>query len=258
MRIPLIAGNWKMNTTVDEATSLVKQMLDDLEKIGDVEKIVCPPFISLVPVRNLLQGTSVLLGAQNVFYEEKGAFTGEISPVMLSGICQYVIIGHSERRQYFKEDGEMISKKVSAALKHNLRPILCVGESLQDHEGGKTREVVTDQLLSSLSGITQVDSVTIAYEPVWAIGTGRAANGKEANKTVKLIRTLIENKYGKTVASNIRILYGGSVTSSNISEFVSQSEIDGALVGGASLRAREFIGIVKQTAEIKKGFNATR
>ncbi|MCR4394482.1 MAG: triose-phosphate isomerase [Dehalococcoidales bacterium] len=252
MRIPLIAGNWKMNTTVDEATSLVKQMLDDLEKIGDVEKVVCPPFISLVPVRNLLKGTDVLLGAQNVFYEEKGAFTGEISPLMLSGICQYVIIGHSERRQYFKENGEMISKKVSAALRHNLRPILCIGENLTDYESGKTREVVTDQLLSSLSGVNRVDSITIAYEPVWAIGTGKAANGKEANETIKLIRSLIEDKYGKSAASNMRILYGGSVTSSNISEFVSQAEIDGALVGGASLKAREFVEIVKQTAEIKR------
>lgn len=252
MRIPLIAGNWKMNTTVDEATSLVKQMLDDLEKIGDVEKVVCPPFISLVPVRNLLKGTDVLLGAQNVFYEEKGAFTGEISPLMLSGICQYVIIGHSERRQYFKENGEMISKKVSAALRHNLRPILCIGENLTDYESGNTREVVTDQLLSSLSGVNRVDSITIAYEPVWAIGTGKAANGKEANETIKLIRSLIEDKYGKSVASNMRILYGGSVTSSNISEFVSQAEIDGALVGGASLKAREFVEIVKQTAEIKR------
>jgi triosephosphate isomerase len=252
MRIPLIAGNWKMNTTVEEATILVKQMLDDLEKIGDVEKVVCPPFISLVPVQNLLKGTDVLLGAQNVFYEEKGAFTGEISPIMLSGICQYVIIGHSERRQYFKENGEMISKKVSAALRHNLRPILCIGENLTDYESGNTREVVTDQLLSSLSGVNRVDSITIAYEPVWAIGTGKAANGKEANETIKLIRSLIEDKYGKSVASNMRILYGGSVTSSNISEFVSQSEIDGALVGGASLKAREFVEIVKQTAEIKR------
>jgi len=252
MRIPLIAGNWKMNTTVEEATSLVKQMLDDLEKIGDVEKVVCPPFISLVPVQNLLKGTDVLLGAQNVFYEEKGAFTGEISPIMLSGICQYVIIGHSERRQYFKENGEMISKKVSAALRHNLHPILCIGENLTDYESGNTREVVTDQLLSSLSGVNRVDSITIAYEPVWAIGTGKAANGKEANETIKLIRSLIEDKYGKSVASNMRILYGGSVTSSNISEFVSQVEIDGALVGGASLKAREFVEIVKQTAEIKR------
>jgi len=252
MRIPLIAGNWKMNTTVDEATSLVKQMLVDLGKIGDVEKVVCPPFISLVPVQNLLKGTDVLLGAQNVFYEEKGAFTGEISPIMLSGICQYVIIGHSERRQYFKENGEMISKKVSAALRHNLHPILCIGENLTDYESGNTREVVTDQLLSSLSGVNRVDSITIAYEPVWAIGTGKAANGKEANETIKLIRSLIEDKYGKSVASNMRILYGGSVTSSNISEFVSQAEIDGALVGGASLKAQEFVEIVKQTAEIKR------
>jgi triosephosphate isomerase (TIM) len=251
MRIPMIAGNWKMNTTVSEAIKLVQELKPGLDSITNLEKIVCPPFISLMPIRELIQGSSIRLGAQNIYFEEKGAYTGEISAIMLTDICEYVIIGHSERRQYFKEAGEMISKKVLAAIKYNLKPILCVGENLTEYEAGKTRDVVTEQLQSSLAGVNQGNTLTIAYEPVWAIGTGKAATGIQANNTISLIRSIIARKYTSEVAENMRILYGGSVTAGNISEFVEQAEIDGGLVGGASLKAAEFLAIVKKTAEIR-------
>ena len=253
MRIPMIAGNWKMNTTVSEAMKLVQEMKPDLNAIANVEKVVCPPFISLVPVQDLIRGSSIKLGAQNLYFEEKGAYTGEISPLMLANVCEYVIIGHSERRQYFHETGELISKKVLAAIKNNLKPILCVGENLSEYEAGKTREVVTEQINSSLAGVTRGDTITIAYEPVWAIGTGKAATGAQANDTIRLIRSLIAEKYTPETAQNMRILYGGSVTAANIAEFVGQTDIDGGLVGGASLKAQEFIGIIKKTVEIRSG-----
>lgn len=252
MRIPLIAGNWKMNTIVPEAVELVNTMLADLDKVSGVDKVVCPPFISLTSVRNAIQGTTIKLGAQNMYFPEKGAYTGEISPLMLKGICDYVIIGHSERRHYFKESGELISQKVSAAIQHNLKPILCVGENLGDHEAGKTRDIVKEQIDSSLAGVVTADTLTIAYEPVWAIGTGKAATGRDASQTIGLIRSLIEAKYGGTVAGSMRILYGGSVTADNIGEFMSQPDIDGGLVGGASLKSAEFVSIVRKTAEIRK------
>lgn len=252
MRQPLIAGNWKMNTTKDEAIALVKELRPELDIINNTEKLVCPPFISLVAVHEALVGSTVKVGAQNMYFEEKGAYTGEISPLMLAGICEYVIIGHSERRQYFREAGETISKKIAAAIRHNIRPILCVGENLGEYEAGQTREVVSDQLKSSLAGVEKGETLTIAYEPVWAIGTGKAATGKQANETIHLIRTFIAGRYTSRVADNIRILYGGSVTASNIAEFVAQSDIDGALVGGASLKAKEFTGIVRVTSQTRK------
>jgi triosephosphate isomerase (TIM) len=251
MRIPMIAGNWKMNTTVSEATRLVQELKPGLDSIANLEKIVCPPFISLIPIRDLVHGSSIKLGAQNLYFEEKGAYTGEISAIMLTNICEYVIIGHSERRQYFRETGEMISKKVLAAIKYNLKPILCVGENLSEYEAGKTRDVVSEQLQSSLAGVNQGNTLTIAYEPVWAIGTGKAATGKQANETINLIRSIIARRFTSEVAQNVRILYGGSVTAGNIAEFVEQPDIDGGLVGGASLKAAEFIAIVKKTAEIR-------
>jgi triosephosphate isomerase (TIM) len=251
MRIPMIAGNWKMNTTSAEAVKLVQDLKPELNGVANLDKVVCPPFISLVPVRDVIQGCSLKLGAQNLYFEEKGAYTGEISAVMLANICEYVIIGHSERRQYFSETGEMISKKVQVALKYNLKPILCVGENLREYEAGKTADVVSEQLQSSLAGVIQANTLTIAYEPVWAIGTGKAATGKQANETISLIRSIIARKYNSEIARNMRILYGGSVTAGNIAEFVGQPDIDGGLVGGASLKAGEFIGIVKKTAEIR-------
>ena len=251
MRIPMIAGNWKMNTTVGEAVELVKAMRDKLDKVRSVEKVLCPPFVSLAAAKELLKGTSIKLGAQNVYFAEKGAYTGEISPLMLADLCEYVIIGHSERRQYFAESGELINKKIKAALKVNLRPIFCVGERLEQNEAGKTEEVVSEQLKSALEGIPSLNGLVIAYEPVWAIGTGKAATGEQANKTIAFIRRNLANLYGDKVAQGTRILYGGSVTASNIAEFLRFVDIDGGLVGGASLKAAEFTGIVTQTAQIK-------
>ena len=251
MRIPMIAGNWKMNTTVNEAVQLVKSMLSGLGKIGGVEKVVCPPFVSIAAVRDLLKGSSVKLGAQNVFYETKGAYTGEISPLMLAKLCDYVIIGHSERRQYFNETGEFIDKKVKAVTEIELKPILCIGERLEENEAGKTEEVLTRQLMASCERLYFMGGMVIAYEPVWAIGTGRSATGEQANRTIGFIRQLISHQHGSDIADNVRILYGGSVTADNIAEIMGQSEIDGALVGGASLKADDFLSIVKQTAEIR-------
>ncbi len=251
MRTPIIAGNWKMNTTVDEAKTLVNGIKQELDGILNLEKVICPPYISLIPVSDLVRGTSIKLGAQNMYFEEKGAYTGEISPLMLAGICEYVIIGHSERRQYFHEAGEIVSKKVAAAIKHNIRPILCVGENLKDYEAGRTRDVVSEQIESSLAGVEDASSLTVAYEPIWAIGTGKAATGEQANETIGLIRSIISKKYGSMIADDMRILYGGSVTAGNIAEFISQPHIDGGLVGGASLKAKEFSGIVKITSTIR-------
>jgi len=251
MRIPMIAGNWKMNTTVGEAAELVKAMRDELDKIGNVDKVICPPFVSLAMVRELIKGSSIKLGAQNLFFAEKGAYTGEISPLMIADLCEFVIIGHSERRQYFNETGEIVNKKIVAALKVGLKPILCIGESLEENEAGRTEAVVTDQLGSSLASIGSIDGLIIAYEPVWAIGTGKAATAEQANATISLIRHHVSKLYSNEIARDVRILYGGSVNAANATEFIQQSDIDGALVGGASLKATEFLSIVTQTSAIK-------
>ncbi len=251
MRVPMIAGNWKMNTTVSEAITLVNEIRQGLDEIKGVEKVVCPPFVSLAAIRDLIKGTSIKLGAQNLYFEEKGAYTGEVSPLMLAELCEFVIIGHSERRQYFNETGEIVNKKITAALKAGLKPVLCIGERLEENEAGKTEEVVTEQLKSSLAGIDYPGDFVIAYEPIWAIGTGKAATGKQANETIGLIRRNISELYGKEAAQDVRILYGGSVNAANAAEFMQQSEIDGALVGGASLKANEFLSIIRQTAEIR-------
>ncbi|MFC1919049.1 triose-phosphate isomerase [Chloroflexota bacterium] len=247
MRVPLIVGNWKMNTTLGEALELVKGMRKTLDEINGIEKVICPPFISLSAVKELIKRSSIKLGAQNLYFEEKGAYTGEISPSMLAGLCEFVIIGHSERRQYFNETDEIVNRKIRAALAVGLKPILCVGERLGENEAGRTEEVVTGQLSSSLAGIDFNGDLSIAYEPIWAIGTGRAATGKQANETVGLIRHNVARLYNKEAAQEVRILYGGSVTADNITEFAEQSEIDGALVGGASLKADQFTSIVRQT-----------
>ena len=252
MRVPMIAGNWKMNTTVSEAVALVNEMRRGLDEIDGVEKVICPPFISLAAVKELIKGSSLRLGAQNLYFEEKGAYTGEISPLMLAEVCEFVIIGHSERRQYFNETGEIVNKKLRAALKVGLKPIFCIGERLEENEAGRTEEVVTEQLESSLAGIDNIHGLIVAYEPVWAIGTGKAATGKQANETIALIRHNVAQLYGEKIVQDLHILYGGSVTADNANEFMQQPEIDGALVGGASLKANEFLSIVRQTSEIKK------
>jgi len=251
MRTPLIAGNWKMNTTVTDAQTLVSQMTGALGRIEGVEVLLCPPFVSLAAVKAILQGTNVQLGAQNMYWEDKGAFTGEVSPLMLSPLCRYVILGHSERRNIFGESDEVIACKVRAALRACLRPILCVGERLEENEAGKTRDVVSRQLRSALSGIGDIGSLVVAYEPVWAIGTGRAASGEQARATSGFIRMILSDLFGDAKASGVRIVYGGSVTAGNVAEYLKQPDIDGALVGGASIKALEFISIVDQAANLK-------
>jgi triosephosphate isomerase len=251
MRIPLIVGNWKMNTTVSEAVKLVNDMRPLLEPVNNIEKVVCPPFVSLSAVRDALKGSSVKVGAQNMYYKEKGAFTGEVSPLMLSDLCEYVILGHSERRQYFGETNEVVNKKIQAALEVGLKPILCVGESLAQYEAGKTETIVTEQVTDSLRDIPESNNLVIAYEPVWAIGTGKAATGVQANKIIGMVRKIVTNLYDNIFAQNLCILYGGSVTGDNINEFIGQPEIDGGLIGGASLKVDQFVNIVKKTAQIK-------
>ena len=251
MRIPFVAGNWKMNTMVTEAEKLIIEMLDGLDRIEGVEKVLCPPFVSLVAVNMMLRDSSIKLGAQNMYFETKGAYTGEVSPLMLSELCEFVILGHSERRWYFGETDEIVNKKVKAALSNKLKPILCVGERLAENEAGKTKEVVNRQVTTALNSVDSVSDLVIAYEPVWAIGTGKAASSEQAAATIQFIRDVLAKLWDKSVAQDLRILYGGSVTNANIAEFISHSEIDGALVGGASLKAEEFVSIVEQTAKIK-------
>jgi len=252
MRTPFIAGNWKMNTTVSEAIKLVGEMKPQLESTSGIEIVVCPPFVSLIAVREALKGSRIKLGAQNMHFQEKGAFTGEVSPLMLAGLCDYVILGHSERRQYFGETSEIVSRKVKAALKVGIIPILCVGENLAEIEAGRTKEIVTTQLVESLLGVEMPGGLVIAYEPVWAIGTGRAATGPQSEGVINLIREAAAGLYGQAFGQDVRVLYGGSVTAENIAEFVGQPDIDGALVGGASLKAEQFVSIVKKTAQMKK------
>jgi len=248
----MIAGNWKMNSTLSEAIELVNEMRPGLDAIDNVDKVLCPPFISLAAVGELIKGSSIKLGAQNIYFEEKGAYTGEVSPLMLADLCEFVIIGHSERRHYFNETGQIVNKKIQAALKVKLTPILCVGERPEENEAGRTEEIITGQLRSSLAGIDYLNGLIVAYEPIWAIGTGKAATGEQANETIGLIRRNIAKLCGEKVAQDMRILYGGSVTDANATEFINQPEIDGALVGGASLKANQFLSIVKQTSEIRR------
>ena len=252
MRTPIIAGNWKMNTTVTEAAELVKAMKEKLHHIAGVEKVICPPFVSLTTVKELIKGTSIKLGAQNMYFEHSGAYTGEVSPAMLVGVCEFVILGHSERRGYFGETDQLVNKKVKAALGAGLIPIVCIGESLEQNNAGETVPVVTRQVKAAFDGIASPRGTVIAHEPIWAIGTGKAATGGQANATIKVIRDTVAQIYGDSVAKAMRIQYGGSVNSANIAEFIKQPEIDGALVGGASLKAPDFLSIVEQTAKIKK------
>jgi len=251
-RVPLIAGNWKMYKTIAEARQLVPELVRGLDPISGVEKAICPPFTALLAARALLEGSTIRLGAQNMHWENSGAFTGEISPLMVAELCTYVILGHSERRAYFGETDETVNKKVKAAYGVGLIPIVCVGETLQENEAGKTGEVVERQVKLGLQDValtSQKDgsvNLVIAYEPVWAIGTGRAASGEGANAVVsQFIRPSLAQLFGSEIAQSVRVLYGGSVKASNASEFFNQPDIDGALVGGASLKADEFIGIVQ-------------
>ncbi|RNB87628.1 triose-phosphate isomerase [Brevibacillus fluminis] len=246
MRTPIIAGNWKMFKTIAEATDFAKQ-LTATKAIEGVEQVICAPFTTLSALAGILQGTPYALGAQNVHFADQGAFTGEISPLMLKEIgVKYVIIGHSERRQYFNETDETVNKKVIAALSHGLLPIVCVGESLAEFESGSTEQVVRTQTEAALNGLTsdQVKQVVIAYEPIWAIGTGKSSTAEDANKTIGYIRGCVERAFGAEAAAAIRIQYGGSVKPDNIEGYLRQSDIDGALVGGASLTVDGFVQLV--------------
>lgn len=248
MRKPFVAGNWKMFKTVSEARELVSTMVPELALISGVERVLCPPSTSLMAVRALLEGTDIGLGAQNMHWEDSGAFTGEISPIMVVELCQYVILGHSERRAYFGETDVNVNNKVRSAINHHLVPIVCVGETLEEFEASRTEEVVASQIMGGFSALQIEDpsKVVVAYEPVWAIGTGKAATAEGANDVIaSVIRPSLSNLWGIGAAQNIRVLYGGSVKGANASEFFKQPEIDGALVGGASLKADDFLAIVQ-------------
>jgi len=251
-RIPVVAGNWKMNKTIAEAHDLLSKMSAQLREIRNVEKVLCPPFTALPTLATLLAGSDIGLGAQNMHWEEKGAFTGEIAPGMLKEFCSYVIIGHSERRAYFGETDENVNRKLRAAKNADLTPIVCVGETLDEYESGRTSEVVRRQISLGLAGIESgfAPRIIIAYEPVWAIGTGKASSAENANGVVaQVIRPALSDLFGADIAQSIRVQYGGSVTASNASEFFVQPEIDGALVGGASLKADEFVAITKTASQ---------
>jgi len=245
---PIVAGNWKMNTTVAEALALVDEMRPDLEALGDVECVVCPPFVSLASVAERLAGSSVQLVAQNMYVEKSGAFTGEVSPLMLEGLVDFVILGHSERRQHFGESDDLIGQKVRVALEHSFTPIVCVGENLEQNEAGQTQAVVRRQVETALDGLVERRELVIAYEPIWAIGTGRAANAADANAVIGFIREVATDVLGTEGALALRIQYGGSVTPDNFPDFIRQPEIDGALVGGASLKADEFVDVIRAAA----------
>lgn len=252
MRKPLVAANWKMNTTAKEAIELVDKLIPPLKAIPGVEKVLCPPFIWLSILSEKLKGTDIRLGAQNMYYQERGAYTGEISPLMLREHCQYVILGHSERRRYFGEDNRLINLKLLAALKHGLNPIFCVGETLDERRQGRTEEIIGAQIREGLEGIADPGGLVIAYEPVWAIGTGIAASGKEVVEVGCFIRRLLGELFGRERERFIQVLYGGSVDQGNIKEFVGHPEIDGVLVGGASLKAEKFVEIVRTVASLRK------
>jgi triosephosphate isomerase len=246
-RVPIVAGNWKMNKSAVESAALVEGMLPDLRAFSGVEIVICPPFVALATLAPLLAGSGIGLGAQTMHWEDSGAFTGEVSPLMLKGLCSHVILGHSERRAYFGETDETVHQRLQAALKHGLTPIVCVGETLAENEAGRTAEVVVRQVRGALTGLTtgQATGLVIAYEPVWAIGTGRAATAGGANDVIgEIIRPALAELFNGDTAQAMRIQYGGSVTAANAAELFAQPDIDGALVGGASLKPAEFSAIV--------------
>lgn len=251
-RTPIVAGNWKMFYAPTEAREFAESILGGLAAIQGVERVLCPPTISLTAVHGVTSGTGVQLGAQNMYFEEKGAYTGETSPTMLHGLCDYVILGHSERRAYFGETDALVNRKTHAAFAHGLRPIVCVGERLEDRDANQTERVITAQVRGSLADlpIERIGELVVAYEPVWAIGTGRAATAQDAADVAALIRALLGEMYGAATAQTVRVQYGGSVTVANVAEFAALPDIDGSLVGGASLKA-DFVEIVRKTAEAK-------
>jgi triosephosphate isomerase len=253
MRKPMMAGNWKMNKTVAEAVALAKAIREAVNDENGVDRVVCPPFVDLPAVAEALAGSNIEVGAQNMHWAASGAYTGEVSAPMLAGLAQAVILGHSERRQYFNETDEGVNQKIKAALAAGLLPIVCVGESLEQNEAGLTQSFVSGQVRGALAGLegSQVESLVIAYEPIWAIGTGRAATAQQANDICGgVVRATVAELYGPAVADNTRILYGGSTNDKNIREIMAQPDIDGALIGGAALKVESYAEMVRGTAEV--------
>jgi len=252
MRKIIIGANWKMNKTPREGVELIRELKEQLGSLRDIEVVICPPYPALLPVGCELKDTGMALGAQNLYWEKEGAFTGEVSPGMLKACgCEYVIIGHSERRHVFGETDDQVAKKVRAALAEGLKPILCVGELLEEREAGITEAVVRGQLEAALAVVSpqEVSGLVIAYEPVWAIGTGKASTAEDAQEVAHFIRQLLAEGYGKEKAEAVRIQYGGSVKPDNVRAFLQQPDVDGALVGGASLKAAVFAELVKNSRE---------
>jgi len=248
MRVPCVAGNWKMHNTVAQAEELVREMKTELERITEVENVICPPFTALAPLSRLLADSPLALGAQNMYWEESGAYTAEVSPAMVAELASHVILGHSERRAYFNETDQKVNRRLLKALEFDLIPILCVGETLEENEAGGTEKVVSRQVRGALQDVTgqDPDRLMIAYEPVWAIGTGKAATPDGANQVIaEVIRPVLAGALGDRAAQAVRVLYGGSVKPHNAADFFSQPDIDGALVGGASLQADSFIEITR-------------
>ena len=243
---PLIIANWKMNKSVAESVSFVNQIIDPLSKINSVATVICPPFTSLSALSRSIAGTHIKLGAQNVYFEIDGAYTGEISISMLKELCSYVIVGHSERRILFKENDLTINMKLRSVISNGLNPILCVGESIESRTKGNANQVIGDQITKGLEKVASLDNLIIAYEPIWAIGTGKSASSEIAQEMSQIIRNKINDLYG-IISQKIPILYGGSVKSENIKDFVSQDDINGALVGSASLDPESFIAIVSES-----------
>jgi triosephosphate isomerase (TIM) len=247
-RKPVAAGNWKMNTNVEEGLALARALVENLAGIDRAEIVIYPPFTHLVPLAQALHGSGLLLGGQNLHWEAKGAFTGEISAAMLRPLASEVLIGHSERRQYFGESDESVNRKLQAALAVGLRPCVCVGETLEERDAGQVEAVLERQITVGLHGLAADAELLLAYEPVWAIGTGRAATSAQANDAMRAIRRVLGGVVGEARAASVRILYGGSVTPENATELMAQPEIDGALVGGASLKADSFSAIARAIA----------
>ncbi|HEX9036126.1 MAG TPA: triose-phosphate isomerase [Ktedonobacterales bacterium] len=249
-RRPIVAGNWKMNYGPSEAHNFANSILDDLDAIAGVDRVLCPPAISIAATHAVTQTSGIALGAQNMYFAEKGAFTGEISPLMLRGLCEYVILGHSERRALFGETDELVNRKTLAAFAHHLRPIVCVGERLEDRDANLTERVITTQVRGSLADLPaeRLAELVVAYEPVWAIGTGRAATPQDAADVIAIIRALLVEMYGAEASAPVRVQYGGSVTAANAADLAAVPDVDGALVGGASLTA-DFVAIVRAFAD---------
>jgi triosephosphate isomerase len=250
-RMPIVAGNWKMNTVAETARQLIEGIrAGGADAIGGVEKVICPPFPYLALAAELTMGTSIKVGAQDVHWEEKGAFTGAVSPLMLRDFATHVVIGHSERRAQFGETDETVNRKLQAALAHGLIPIVCVGETGAERQSGETLSVLRRQVHGGMHDVPLPESAVIAYEPVWAIGTGVAATAKDANEAIGFIREEVAKLHGESTAAALRILYGGSVNAANIAEFVSQPEVDGGLVGGASLDAASFVEMLRNVTAL--------